>query len=518
MLPSDLENTFKIDIHANLASFRSESLRILLWICGFVSLAWFAFILFQLTSTPFDYTGLPWLVFSLGIGISALLYQRSRYKWSRIWFFAALLATPLVYILVAPVINVFPVYMLALPIMISGLLYSPQTPFYLAGMILSSFVMIGFLRFFQVISIQTIATFDDYSNIFRGPAILISLVAFVAWLATRDLVSTVSWAMDNNRLAERRAERLRVSEARVARTLLELEGAYEIQTGLYERLKVLNNELEHARAAADEANNLKTRFLANMSHELRTPLNAIINFTQFMTKPRYGELTSRQLELQERVLINSEHLLGLINDILDLSKIEAGRMELHLESVDLGPIFHGVMATAVGLTKSKGLTLETDVEEDLPPVRCDKVRVRQILLNLLSNAAKFTDNGGITLQAFERDGMVQITIIDTGNGIPPEELPLVFEEFHQVERAASYKRQQGTGLGLPISRHLVELQGGKMWAESTEGVGSNFSFTLPISLHIHHETVIYDPKAQQTITKVPPRHQPAEQSVQSVSS
>jgi len=156
------------------------------------------------------------------------------------------------------------------------------------------------------------------------------------------------------------------------------------------------------------------------------------------------------------------------------------------------------MATAVGLTKSKGLNLESDVEEEIPPVRGDKVRVRQILLNLLSNAAKFTDSGGITLRAFESDGMVQISVIDTGAGIPAHELPLVFEEFHQVEQAASAQRQQGTGLGLPISRHLVELQGGTMWAESQFGSGSSFSFTLPIAENLTPEVVIFDPQTKQT--------------------
>ncbi|HEY1016213.1 MAG TPA: ATP-binding protein, partial [Herpetosiphonaceae bacterium] len=221
----------------------------------------------------------------------------------------------------------------------------------------------------------------------------------------------------------------------------------------------------------------------------------IINFTQFLGKPRYGELTPRQIELQERVLFNSEHLLGLINDILDLSKIEAGRMELQLEPLDLSPIFHGVMATAVGLTKSKGLNLDTDIEEDLPQARGDRTRIRQILLNLLSNAAKFTDDGTLTLAARQTgDGMIQVSVADTGNGIPAHELPLVFEEFHQVEQAASSARQQGTGLGLPISRHLVALQGGTMWAESEVGVGSTFSFTLPIAQSVATEVVVFDPE------------------------
>jgi CheY-like chemotaxis protein len=224
---------------------------------------------------------------------------------------------------------------------------------------------------------------------------------------------------------------------------------------------------------------MKTQFLANMSHELRTPLNAIMNFTRFMSKERYGSLTERQQELQQRVLFNADHLLGLINDILDLAKIEAGHMDLMREETDLTPLLQGVMSTTVGLTKDKGLALETDIAEDLPPVFIDKTRIRQVLLNLLSNAAKFTDAGSITLSAQPNNGFVTIAVCDTGIGIPFDQQRLVFEEFRQVQGDLS-RSYQGTGLGLPISRRLVELHGGTMWLTSEPGHGSVFSFTVPV--------------------------------------
>jgi signal transduction histidine kinase/DNA-binding LacI/PurR family transcriptional regulator/DNA-binding response OmpR family regulator len=244
----------------------------------------------------------------------------------------------------------------------------------------------------------------------------------------------------------------------------------------------LYREAAEARHAAEEANEFKTKFIANMSHELRTPLNAILNFTRFLSKPRYGSLTERQQELQERMLANAEHLLGLINDILDLAKIETGRMDLFPEDVDLLPLLRGVMATSVGLTKDKGLELTLDAPEVMPLLRIDKTRVRQVLLNLLSNAAKFTERGGITLQVNPiANGMICIAVRDTGLGIAPENQALIFEEYRQIDGALN-RQYQGTGLGLPISKRLVEMHSGTMWLESTLGVGSTFSFTLPIAL------------------------------------
>jgi signal transduction histidine kinase/CheY-like chemotaxis protein len=257
---------------------------------------------------------------------------------------------------------------------------------------------------------------------------------------------------------------------------------------------------EQARAAAEEANHYKTRFLANMSHELRTPLNAVINFAHFLADTEYGPVTEQQRMFQSRILYNGEHLLGLINDILDLSKIEAGKMELLCETADLRPLLHGVMSTAVGLTRDKGLALDLEVADDLPPVWIDPTRIRQVLLNLVSNAAKFTAQGGITVRVsaeclvlsselaessaatqnskLRTQNFVTISVTDTGIGIPLEEQARVFEEFQQVQDGLS-RAYQGTGLGLPISKRLVELHGGRMWLESTPGAGSTFYFTVP---------------------------------------
>jgi signal transduction histidine kinase/CheY-like chemotaxis protein len=238
-------------------------------------------------------------------------------------------------------------------------------------------------------------------------------------------------------------------------------------------------EAQEARTTAEQANELKTQFLANMSHELRTPLNSIINFTRILMSGLRGPLTDGQVDYLDRVRHSGEHLLGLINDILDLSKIEAGRMELFKEPINVGELVHSVMSSAAGLTKGKPIELHHEISANLPTVDVDRTRVRQILLNLLSNAAKFTDEGTITVRVVQQGTEVFISVSDTGIGIAPENLQIVFEEFRQVE-GSSNRRYEGTGLGLAICRRLIELHGGRIWVESELGVGSTFTFALPI--------------------------------------
>jgi signal transduction histidine kinase/CheY-like chemotaxis protein len=238
-------------------------------------------------------------------------------------------------------------------------------------------------------------------------------------------------------------------------------------------------EAQSARAAAEQASELKTQFLANMSHELRTPLNSIINFTRILSAGMRGPVTSEQRDYLARVRQSGEHLLGLINDILDLSKIEAGRVDLQIEAVQITPLIQGVMATAAGLTKDKPLILRQELAPHLPPVAADRTRLRQILLNLLSNAAKFTHSGAITVRAHQQGSQLIISVSDTGIGIAPEDLTTIFEEFRQLEASAN-RRYEGTGLGLAICRKLVKLHSGDLWVESTPNVGSMFSFNLPI--------------------------------------
>jgi PAS domain S-box-containing protein len=233
-----------------------------------------------------------------------------------------------------------------------------------------------------------------------------------------------------------------------------------------------------------EADRLKSQFLANMSHELRTPLNSIIGFSKVILKGIDGPITEKQEEDLSAIYNAGQHLLGLINDILDLSRIEAGKMELAFTEVDLSEIIRGVMSTAVGLVKEKPIELILDIPEDLPFLQADNIRIRQVLLNLVSNAAKFTEEGhiGVSARMIKRGDQTDIVIavFDSGPGIHQADQEKIFEPFSQVD-ASPTRKTGGTGLGLSICRHLVELHGGIIWVESVPGEGSTFAFTLPFT-------------------------------------
>jgi signal transduction histidine kinase len=223
----------------------------------------------------------------------------------------------------------------------------------------------------------------------------------------------------------------------------------------------------------------KSEFLANMSHELRTPLNAIIGFSEVLNERMFGELNDKQEEYLKDIHASGQHLLSLINDILDLSKIEAGRMELELADFDLPLAMDNALTLVRERASRRGVTLQMTVGEPVGTIRGDERKMKQVLLNLLSNAIKFTPEGGrIGVAAVRDDGAVEVSVSDTGVGIAPEDLETVFEEFRQV--GASAAKQEGTGLGLALTRKFVELHGGKIWVKSQVGAGSTFTFTLPL--------------------------------------
>ncbi|MDW7990667.1 MAG: GAF domain-containing protein, partial [Anaerolineae bacterium] len=246
----------------------------------------------------------------------------------------------------------------------------------------------------------------------------------------------------------------------------------------WENARLYQEALETAERLK-EVDRLKSQFLANMSHELRTPLNSIIGFSRVILKGIDGPITEQQRQDLEAIYNSGQHLLGLINDILDISKIEAGKMELTFEPTDLKEIIRGVMSTAIALVKDKPIELQQSVPENLPTIIADSRRIRQVLLNLVSNAAKFTDEGFIRVEARTEGDYVVISVSDSGIGIPPEKLPKIFEAFTQVDSSPS-RKYGGTGLGLTISKSFVELHGGKIWVESELGKGSTFTFALPI--------------------------------------
>lgn len=246
--------------------------------------------------------------------------------------------------------------------------------------------------------------------------------------------------------------------------------------------KQLLQEIQQANIRLMEIDKLKTNFLAAMSHELRTPLNSIIGFSRVILKGIDGPVTDMQRQDLQTIHDSGKHLLGLVNDILDQAKIEANKMELAREPFNIGEVIKGVMASAIGLTKEKPIRLYTEVDSELPLAFGDEFRTRQILLNLVSNAAKFTEQGTVTTSAYiiEEKGQrfIQVSVTDTGIGIKAEDFDKLFESFQQVDNSTT-RSAEGTGLGLPLAKSLVELQGGRIWVESEYGLGSTFSVTVP---------------------------------------
>jgi signal transduction histidine kinase/CheY-like chemotaxis protein/HAMP domain-containing protein len=256
-----------------------------------------------------------------------------------------------------------------------------------------------------------------------------------------------------------------------------------------------NEELNSKNEELEKAYRVKSDFLSSMSHELRTPLNSIIGFSSVLLGPTGDPLTPDQRMALGKVLKNGQHLLQLINDILDLSKLESGRMTLSAESDDATSVVSSCTMIVEQLIKQKGLQLTQDVQPDLPTLTTDIVKIRQIIVNLLSNAAKFTEKGEINIKVRESNGMISFAVKDSGIGIEKKNFNLVFEEFQQVDNSST-RKYKGTGLGLPISRKLARLLGGDLTVDSEYGKGSTFTLTIPPTI---------PQQSQDIVQKVPPK-------------
>ncbi len=256
----------------------------------------------------------------------------------------------------------------------------------------------------------------------------------------------------------------------------ELEAKVEARTG---ELQEVNRELQEVNKQLEEASRHKSQFLANMSHELRTPLNAILGYTELILDNIYGEVPDKIRDVQQRVQNSGRHLLGLINDVLDLSKIEAGQFTLSLTDYSMQEVVQTVVVAVESLAAEKKLALKVSVPPDLPPGKGDERRIIQVLLNLVGNAIKFTETGEVGIRATASDGQFLVAVSDTGPGISEADQQRIFEEFQQGD-SSSTRPKGGTGLGLSIARRIIEMHRGHMWVESTLGKGSTFWFALPV--------------------------------------
>mgnify|MGYP005853359567 CR=1 FL=1 len=307
------------------------------------------------------------------------------------------------------------------------------------------------------------------------PIAVIAAVALASSLSVRNLYTALFWAWEGYASARRSEQMARERRAELLRALKALDEATY-------RLEHANHMLALARDQADEARRLKQQFAQTISHELRTPLNLIVGFADLMAKsPEYYGSALPPAYLRDLSIVsrNATMLQALVNDVLDLARIEAAQMTLVLEETDPGSLVEDTAQTARSLIEARGLRLLIDVEPDLPPIPADPTRVRQVLLNLLNNAARFTEKGSVTVSVRRQGEEILFRVADTGVGIAPEDMARIFHEFGQLN-SEDQRRRAGAGLGLVICREFVELHGGHIEVQSQLGVGSVFSFTLPV--------------------------------------
>lgn len=335
-----------------------------------------------------------------------------------------------------------------------------------------------------------------YASIFRTIILLIVGLA-LAWLASlvlaRRMVTPIETLQAgaarigggdlDHPIQIRTGDELQALAEEFNRMTAQLRESYVgLEKKVEDRTRDLNvalAQLEEKGREVEAVSQHKSEFLANMSHELRTPLNAIIGFSEVLREQMFGELNEAQMGYVGDVLEAGQHLLSLINDILDLSKIEAGRMELELGDVSVPQALNSGLTMHGERANRNGITLNLTAEPEVGVIRADERKVRQVIFNLLSNAVKFTPPGGrVDLSAFVADGMVEVAVADTGPGIAPEDHERIFEEFQQAR--SSPGSREGTGLGLALSRQFIEMHGGRLWVESETGTGSTFRFTLPL--------------------------------------
>jgi signal transduction histidine kinase/CheY-like chemotaxis protein len=306
-------------------------------------------------------------------------------------------------------------------------------------------------------------------------------IYFVYFAAFRAVDGLVSWSWTHYQHAQHSLDEVRANRAHVHQTLDDLAQANR-------QLALMNRRLAAAQLAAEEARKSKAAFVANVSHEFRTPLNMIIGLSDLLieTPQVYGsQLPVALLEDLEIVRRNSQHLLSMVNDVLDLSQIEADRLALHRARVDLADVVHKSVAVVQPLLSKKDVAMCVDVPPDLPTIYCDGTRVRQVLVNLLSNAARHTEGGSIRVEVQHDDFDVTVCVRDTGPGIPAEDAAHIFEPFYRGTFGAR-RNENGSGLGLSISRQFIQMHQGEMWLESEVGVGSAFFFRLPMMQSLPH--------------------------------
>ncbi len=400
--------------------------------------------------------GAKWWAVGLAC-LTLLLHQHWPRRASLLWTLGGLALDSLI-LLAFDLSTALPLYLFL--VLFAGLLLG--APFAIAAAVASALLIVGLGH----ASMPAPATY--WLALLAGAAILSILIS-------RALALAEHWEREATTRQREHILKLRERQGELNRTLKALDEAYAL-------LKRSHEELIVARQEAEEARALKEQFVANVSHELRTPLNLIVGFAELMylSPQTYGDVrwTPTLAGDVEEIYRASRHLQSLVNDILDLSRIDAARLPMFRELQDIRAVIADAADTIMPLLRQHGLSYEAEWPEELPNLFIDRTRIRQVLLNLFSNAIRYTDSGGITLRVKQGQDAVVISVQDTGIGIPEDQLGVVFEEFRQV--SGGPRGRGGTGLGLALSRQFVELHGGRMWVESQLGQGSTFHIALPL--------------------------------------
>ncbi len=442
-----------------ISSLREEFLSLLLWTLPLI-IAGYVWI--QVVNTR-QWLPMPeWIAVALlllGIGLSYWLKEHS-YQFS-VWSILGGTLFSGIYVGLVYQI-VIPAYYFALPVLLAGTLGGPLLT-----------LTWGFL--------STVAVFWlNYPSFtgpnFVGPVGLIWLTAGAAWLISKVQGTTLAWAWNSYQQAREKTCAAQEDRAELHRALKELKKTQY-------QLERLNRELQTAREMAEEAEQFKAQFVANVSHELRTPLNLISGFAEMIAfAPQSYDNVPLPPEYRSDVMAiyrSSRHLLNLVDDVLDLSRIDAGQLGMLKEQVNIAEIAQEVDGIMRSTIENKGLDFKVALPEHLPEISADRTRIRQVILNLLSNALRFTQHGHIALTVEFSHDQIIVSISDTGSGISEDKLGRVFDKFYQVDGSTT-RKHTGVGLGLAISKMFVELHGGRIGVESAPGQGTTFSFTLPV--------------------------------------
>jgi signal transduction histidine kinase/CheY-like chemotaxis protein len=436
--------TTRDEHEANLRDVQEEALRLL--VGGTIAAGFF---LLLLALQVYELVNVGILGISLMFMTVSLQWLLSRFYLLRAWLLtASWLLSVLILAVTLPLSNI--VCLLALPVGLAAFAIGDR-----AGLLAA---VVGTAATLALAAAQTAPIAWSALAVIWG-------VFALFWLSSRPLLVAMRWSWQSYAQAHEQLEEARLRQAEL------------------NQMARLTDLLAAARRAAEEAERARAEFAANVSHELRTPLNMILGFAEMIVEaPRtYGaKLPPALLADVAAIQRNSQHLANLINDVLDISQIEAQRMTLTREWNTLSDIVEGAVLAVRPLFESRGLFLQVQMPADLPRISCDRTRIRQVLLNLLNNAARFTDKGGVTITAEQHEQDVVVTVTDSGPGIRPEDIAKLFEPFRQLDGTTT-RRQGGSGLGLNISRRFVELHGGEMGVRSQPGKGSSFWFSLPLS-------------------------------------